>query len=137
MLLRQARLLEETAVVVVRHETDLHALLLVRRLEIAMPRHGPGIALGFLAERKDGARELVLAQRKQEITLVLARIASALEQMAHARVWAVRASLDAREMAGRDEVRAELVRAVNQPAELQVLVAHHARVGRAARLVFV
>ena len=36
-----------------------------------------------------------------------------------------------------DEIRAELVRAVNEPAELQILIAHHARIRRAAGLVFV
>ena len=42
-----------------------------------------------------------------------------------------------REMAGGDVLRAELVGAVDEPAELQVLVAHHARIRRAAGLVFV
>ena len=40
-------------------------------------------------------------------------------------------------MAGGDELRAELVGAINQPAKLQILIAHHARVRRAAGLVFV
>ena len=40
-------------------------------------------------------------------------------------------------MAGGDEVRAQLIGAVDEPAKFQVLVAHHARIGRAAGLVFV
>ncbi len=40
-------------------------------------------------------------------------------------------------MSGRDEIRAELIRAVNQSSELQILIAHHARIRRAAGLVFV
>src|SRR5271170_2319784 len=40
-------------------------------------------------------------------------------------------------MAGGDELRAELVRAVNEPAKLQILIAHHAGIRRAAGLVFV
>ena len=40
-------------------------------------------------------------------------------------------------MSGGDKIRAELIGAVNEPAELQVLIAHHARVRRAAGLVFV
>ncbi len=40
-------------------------------------------------------------------------------------------------MSRRDEIRAELIRAVNQSTELQILIAHHARVRRAAGLVFV
>src|ERR1700677_858446 len=118
MLLRQAGLLEQAAVIIVRHETNLHTFFLVRRLEVAMPCHCPRIALGLFAQREDRASELVLSQGKQKVTLVLARVASALEQMAHARVCAVRPFLNARKMAGGDELRAELVRAVDQPAEL-------------------
>ena len=40
-------------------------------------------------------------------------------------------------MSGGDEIRAELVRAVNQSSELQILIAHHARIRRATGLVFV
>ena len=40
-------------------------------------------------------------------------------------------------MAGGDEVRTKLVCAVNEPTELQVLVAHHARIRRATGPVFV
>ena len=133
MLLREAGLLEEAAVIVVRHETDFHALFLVRRLELAMPRHFPRVALGLFAERKNRARELVLPQREQKITLVLARIASALEQMPRT----VRAFFHPGKMAGGDVIRAELVGAVNEPAELKILVAHHARIRRAAGLVFI
>src|ERR1041385_6948546 len=38
-------------------------------------------------------------------------------------------------MARRNELRAELVRPVNQPAELKILVAHNARVRRASSFV--
>jgi hypothetical protein len=40
-------------------------------------------------------------------------------------------------MAGGDVIRAELVGPVDEPAELEVLVAHHAGIRRAAGLVFV
>jgi hypothetical protein len=40
-------------------------------------------------------------------------------------------------MSRRDKIRAKLIRAVNQSAELQVLIAHHARIRRATGLVFV
>jgi hypothetical protein len=46
-----------------------------------MARHFARVALGLVAQRKNRARQLVLAQGEQEITLILARIASALEQM--------------------------------------------------------
>jgi len=40
-------------------------------------------------------------------------------------------------MAGGNVLRPQLVRAVNQPAELEILIAHHTRVRRAPGLVFV
>jgi len=76
---------------------------------------------------------LVLPQGKQKIALVLLQIPSALEQIA--RTFGV--FLDSREMAGGDVIRAELTGAVNQPAKLEILIAHHARIRRAAGLVFV
>jgi len=44
---------------------------------------------------------------------------------------------NSREMPGRNKIRAELPGAVNEPAELEILIAHHARIRRAASLVFV
>src|SRR5688572_27614935 len=81
MLLHEVRLLEKAAVVVVRHEANLHALLLVGGLEVAMPGHLPRIALRLLPERKDRARQLILSQREQEVALVLPQILSTLEQV--------------------------------------------------------
>ena len=40
-------------------------------------------------------------------------------------------------MSRRDEIRAELIRAVNQSAKFQILIAHHARIRCAAGLVFI
>ena len=96
--------LEKAAVIVVRHEADFHAFLLVGGLELAMARHGAGVALGLFAQRKQGARQLVLPQRKQEIALVLAQIASALEQIAGEPSAAL---FHARKMAGGDVIRAQ------------------------------
>ncbi len=81
MLLDEVRLLEKAAVIVVRHEADFHALLLVGGLEVAMPRHFARVALGLFAERKHRARQLVLPQRKKEIALVLLQIPPALEEI--------------------------------------------------------
>ena len=63
MLLDEVRLLEKAAVIVVRHEADFHAFLLVGGLEVAMPRHFARVALGLFAQRKQRARQLVLPQR--------------------------------------------------------------------------
>jgi hypothetical protein len=131
--LHKVGLLQKAAVIVIRHEADFHALFLVGGLEIAMTRHFARIALGLFTERKNRARKLILSQREKKITLVFAQIASALEQIARA----IRIFFDARKMSGRDEICAELIRAVNEPAELQILVAHHARIRRATGLVFI
>ena len=40
-------------------------------------------------------------------------------------------------MSRRDEIRAELIRAINEASELQILIAHHAGIRRATGLVFV
>src|SRR3954463_45465 len=122
MLLGQMRLLQKAPIILVRHEADFHALLFVGRFQIAMPRHFPRIALGLAAQWKEGAAELVLAQRKQKITLVLPRIAPAFEQSSRP----VRAFLQPRKMAGGNVLRPELLRSLDQPAELQILIAHDA-----------
>src|SRR4051794_1010366 len=40
-------------------------------------------------------------------------------------------------MAGRNVFRSELISAIDQPAKLEILIAHHARIGCAAGLVLV
>src|SRR5207253_2956700 len=107
MLPDELRLLEKFSVIVVRHETDFHALLFVGGLEVAMPRDFAGVALGAVAEREHRPRQLVLAEREKKITLVLTQVAAALEQDA-----AVVAPLEPRELAGGDELRAQLFGAI-------------------------
>src|ERR1022692_4488942 len=135
MLLHQVRLLKKAAVVVVGHEADFHALFLVGGLEIAVPRHFARVAFGLFAKWKYRARKLILSQGKQEVTLVFTQIAAPLEEMAarsaeHRVGLLLRAfgtgrggarrsnrPLHPREMSGGDKLRAELIRAVNEPAE--------------------
>src|ERR1019366_2581241 len=148
MFLHEVCLLEKAAVIVVRHETDFHALLLVGGLELAMPRHLARVALGFFAERKNHACKLILPERKKKVTLILPQITPALEQIAPLARPADTLSplggegrgggaVNPRKMSGGDEIRTELVGAVNEPAKLQILVAHHTRIRRASSLVFV
>ncbi len=92
----------------------------------------PGVAFRLFAQREQGARKLILPQRKQEITLVLARVGAFLEQGASA----VGALFQARKMAGGNVIAAQLPRALEQGAELELLVAHDARIGRAPGPVF-
>ena len=65
--------------------------------------------------------------------MVLAQVAAAPEQGARA----VRALLDPGKMARGDIGGAELVSPANQTAELEVLVAHHARIRSATGLILV
>src|SRR5271170_3824136 len=104
--LHEIRRLEKAAIIVVRHEADFHALLLVGGLEIAVPRHFARVALGLVAQRKNRTRKLVLPKREKKITLILPQIASALEQMTRI----VGAFFHACKMAGRNEIRTKLVR---------------------------
>ena len=55
-------LFEEAAVILVRHETDFHALLLVGGLEIVFARHATGVRLGQFAQRKKRVGQLLLPQ---------------------------------------------------------------------------
>jgi hypothetical protein len=88
------------------------------------------VALGLVAHREQRAGQLILPERKQKVALVLARIASAFEQRPTVDVFHPRI------MAGGDVLRAELVRALEQRAELQMFVAQDARIGRASGPVF-
>src|SRR4051794_29115717 len=105
MFLNQIRLLEILAVIVVGYKADFHALLFVCRFQVAMASDFARVALRFFAERKHCARELVLAQRKEKITLVFAQIASALEQ----RRAAVFAFFEPGKVPRRDILRSELI----------------------------
>ena len=61
MLLHQPGLLQESAIIVVRHETNLRALFFIGRLEFAMAGDFPRVGFGFVPKRKQGASQLVLA----------------------------------------------------------------------------
>ena len=71
-----------------------------------------------------------LPQAEEEIRLVLARISAFPQHRA------VGVMLDDCVVTGRDEVAAERLRFLPQIPELQLLIAHHARIRRAAGLVF-
>src|SRR5882724_2742948 len=133
MLLSKVRLQEKTTVIIVRNKADLHAFFFICRLELAMTSYVASIVLGLIAQGKHRASQLFLPQREQEIALVFARVTSALEQ----RASAIRTFLQPREMAGGDVLCAELVGALNEPSKFQILIAHDARIGSAAGLVFV
>ena len=76
------------------------------------------------------AAQLRLPQTEQEIRLVFARID------AFAQDRAIGVMFDDRVMPGGDVIAAERLRFVPKISELELLVAHHARIRRAARLIF-
>jgi hypothetical protein len=74
--------------------------------------------------------QLRLAQAEQKIRLVLARVD------ALAQDCAIRFMLDDGVMTGRDVIAIERSRLFPEATELELLVAHHAGIWRAAGLVF-
>src|SRR5262245_57091346 len=131
MLLRKVCLLQKLSVIIVRHKTDLHALLLIGGLELAMPGYVARITFGAIAQRKQSAGQLILPQGKQKVTLIFAQILPALKQDSVA-VWR---RFQARKMAGRDVLCAQLVGPFNQSPKFEILITHHARIRSAPSLV--
>ena len=129
VFLHQPRRRKEFFVILVRHKTNLLALLLLRRLEIHAPGNLARLAFLQFTKRKHHVRQLLLAKREQKVRLVLPRIPATKQHCAAV------ALLEPSVMPGRHVLRAKLPGAVDQVAELQLLVAHHARVRRPPRLV--
>jgi hypothetical protein len=110
------------------NEADAGRILLGVVRQPRLARDAAHVRLPQLAEREERARELRLGQAMQEVALVLAGVA-ALEQA----VAPVRR--DARVVPGGDPLGAEAHRMVEERLELDLGVAQHVRVGRAARRV--
>ena len=121
---------EKCLVVISRDETDFLAVHFIRHLQAERARDVADLRLRHPAEWSERATELRLAQAEEEIGLILARVTP------FAQDRAVGVVLDDRVMAGGDVIAAERLRLVPKIAELQLLVAHHARVRRPAGLVF-
>ena len=123
---------EEFAERALADEADAGRILLGRIRQVQFFRDLAHFRLGDLAQREQRLRQLRLVQAVQEVALVLGRI-EGLEQLvpvgggvvAHARV-----------VAGRDQVGAQLHRVVEEGLELDLGIAQHVRVRRAAGLVF-
>ena len=124
---RRRRSLDEAGVVAVGHEANLLALGLVGVGETKLARASAHLGLGHRAERKKRAAQLKLAEREQKVRLILGGVGSAQQMEAAARV-----ALDTGIVAGRDVIRAERRGALAQAIELDLAIAHHARVRRAA-----
>ncbi len=110
-------------------EADARRVLLRPGRDALAPGDRPDLALGHLAQRKQHRRQLLLRQLVQEVALVLGRV-DRLQQLdagggrPHAGV-----------VARRDVVRAQRAGVIEERAELDLAVAQHVRVRRAAGLV--
>src|SRR5205814_10601462 len=105
--------------VVVRDEADLLAVRLLGDRQTAPAGVLPYRDLRPIADRKQGACELILAEREQKVRLILAGIHAALQDGAARGTVA----LDARGTARGDGVGAEAARAIGQRRKLQIAVA--------------
>src|SRR3954471_8893059 len=122
--------LEEVSYGSAGYEARLHALGLVRVREAVLARQRPHLGLRQLAEGKADEAQLGLGEAVQEIALVLAGVASAKEPIA-----AIRPFFDACVMAGGERRRAEAPCAVEEPLELDLVVAADAGIVRLASRV--
>lgn len=123
---------EEASVIAIWNEANLHTLLFVGGAQLAFACEVAGVGFGHFTEREKSTSELLLAQGEEEVTLILARVASFAEQRA-----ARSRTFNACEVARCDEICSELIRARDEGAELEFLIAHHARIGSASGFVFI
>ena len=127
-----AAVAEEGLVILARHKADLLAVLLVGHLEPKLAGDAADLLLGEGAEREEGAGKLRLLERKEEVGLVLLGIQPLAQDGG-----SVRGVLHDRVVAGGDEGGSEGGGLVPEIAELQLLVAHDARVRSASGPVLV
>ncbi len=120
--------LDHLGVAAGRHEADVLAVVLVGDRQLEPARQLAGLGLGLVAERKAQELELLGRGGEQKVALVALLLAGAIERAAAARQ---RPRGDV--VAGRQHLGAELARGLEQIAELDRLVALHARHRRLAR----
>ena len=114
-------------VVIMRHEADLLAVRLVGDGQLVALRHLARLHLRVVAERHQEVRERLLVEVVERIRLVLVGVDALLEHIAARLVLR-----DARIVARRDVIRAELHGLLQEPLELDVAVAGDAGIRRPA-----
>lgn len=117
---------QELAEIAFADETDAGGVFLGRGRQAGGARHLAHVALEQFAQREFGRAQLGLAKLVQEIALVLAAVARA--QQAEAAAGLV----DPRVVAGGDVVGTQFARGVEEILELDLAVAQHVGIGRAA-----
>src|SRR5579863_468740 len=122
--------LDVSGIVAVGHEADLLALGLIGINQPERSRARTGLVLGHRPKREQGPGQLALLQAEEKIGLIFSLIGRSTQPKD-----SVGAGCDPRVMAGRDEVRLKGARALPQAIELDLAIAHHARIRRAAAQV--
>src|SRR4051794_38928940 len=121
--------LDEARVVAVGHEANFLALRLLRDRQCQAACDCPHLVLGEVADREERPRELLLRQAEEEVRLVFRSVARAQQAVT------VTVMRDTRVVPGGDDVDAERAGAAPELVELEVAVAEHAWVRRAAAQV--
>ena len=120
---------DKASVVAVRHKADILTVRLVRVVEALLLRDAARLALVHRAERQTRVRELLLRERIEHVTLVLALIERLFEKPPPVFLF------DARVMARDDGVAAKNAGALVETLEFQIAVAVDAGVRRRTVLV--
>src|SRR5581483_6622425 len=122
---------QEASIVVIRNEADLLALGLFRGHQAHAARIVTDAALFHIPDREVRSGQLALAQRPQEIRLILSRVFAAPQQVAAGCLVA----RHTRVVSGGDSGSAPCVGAGEQRAELEIDIAGDARDWRAAAAI--
>src|SRR6185312_15003861 len=121
---------QEAAEVALADEADAGGILLRMGRQRRLAGQFAHARLLDPAQRKQRGGQLLLAQRMQEITLVLGRVRRPQQPVASVH------AIDAGVMAGGDLFRAEHASLVEEGLELDLAIAQHVRIGCAAGAVF-
>ena len=121
---------KEGFVVIARHEADFLAVYLVGDLQAEATCDLADFGFFHASQRREGVLELILTKAEKEIRLVLAGVATFAED------GVVLVMVNDRVVSGGDEVGAERAGFCAEVAELEVFVAHYARVRCATFFVF-
>src|SRR5258708_27295957 len=126
-----AAALDKTGVVAVGNKADLLALGLVGGRESQRSRAGANFGLGHLTERKNSSRQLVLSEGEEKIRLILGIVDGA-QQV----ILGVGALLYSGVVPGSHVAGIQRAGTAPQAIELDLAIAHHARIRRATAEIF-
>ncbi len=124
-------LANQRRMIAVGHETDFDAVRLIGNAKTRLARQGAHFVFAMAANGKQQMRQHFAAQAVQHIRLILVRIGGAVQLDTGS------GPNDLGVVARGDEIGLQLLAVAPQLAELQPVVAHYARIGRAPQQIFV